>query len=180
MGGWVSNWGSFEEEYMQRNIQYFNLISGAYAFWNADFDSRNKKAILDKTFKEAYTHKWKNEKNTITIKHRTLENIPHEFFWCGVFIEDGKYLIGNYEIEYADGMKAFLPVKYGTNIGAKCIRNYPIDKEMLQLAGAVLPTGENGDLFYECKFVDPNPDADIVGIRYVPIKEEFTVEYGVM
>jgi len=179
LGGWVSNWGSFEEEYMQRNIQYFDLISSADAFWNTDFDSENKKSILNKSFKEAYRRKWKNTPNTITIKHRTLENIPHEYFWCGVFIENKKYLIGNYEIEYADGTKALLPVKYGTNIGAAKMPKYPADNELMQLAGAALPMGENGDLFYECKYVDPNPDSDILSIKYVPILQEFTVEYGV-
>ena len=176
-GGWVSNWGSFEEEYMQRNIQYFDLVSGADAFWNEDFDSENKERILKKTFKEAYKHKWQNCKNTITILHRTEENIPHEYFWCGVFIEDKKYLIGNYEVEYADGTKAHLPVRYGSNIGAKKIPKYPVDNEIFQLAGAVLPVGANGDLFYECKFINPNPKSAIVGIKYVPIKEDFRVEY---
>lgn len=178
MGGWVSNWGSFEEEYMQRNIQYFDLITAADAFWNCDFDSKNKKRTLKRAMTEAYNHKWKNTDNTVTIRHRTIENMPHEFFWCGVFIQDEKYHIGNYEVEYADGEKVLFPVKYGTNIGGKTIQNYPMNKELLQLAGAVLPVGENGNLFYECKFLDPKPDADIVSIKYIPIKEEFTVEFG--
>lgn len=178
LGGWVSNWGSFEEEYMQRNIQHFDLISGADAFWNDDFDSEKKQRILDRTFKEAFSHRWKKDKNTISVKHRTLENIPHEYFWCGVFIDDKKYLLGNYEVEYSDGTKALLPVKYGTNIGAKTMPGYPVSKELLQLAGAVLPCGKNGDLFYECRFTDPNPDAEIVNIRYLPIRTDFTVEFG--
>lgn len=178
-GGWISNWGSFEEEYMQRNIQYFELVSGAYVFWNEDYDSDKQLRLMKETFKEAYRHKWENRNNTITIKHRTLENIPHEFFWCGVFIEDRKYLLGNYEITYDDGTKALLPVKYGTNIGAKSIPDYPVSKELFQLAGAVLPVGDNGDLFYECKYVDPNPNAEILSIKYLPIKNEFTVEFGI-
>ena len=178
-GGWVSNWGSFEEEYMQRNKQYFDLISGAYAFWNDDFDSSKKEKLLKITFKEAYKHKWENEKNVIKIRHRTKENIPHEYFWCGVFIEDGKYLLGNYEVEYADGTKALLPVKYGTNIGACTMPSYPLSRELFQLAGSVLPIGENGDFFYECKYKNPNPKSKIMGIKYVPIKQEFTVEYEV-
>jgi hypothetical protein len=93
-----------------------------------------------------------------------------------VFIEDGKYLIGNYEVEYADGTKAYLPVKYGTNIGAKKMNEYPLDRELFQLAGMVLPIGENGDFFYECKYKNPNPSSKIVGIKYIPIKPEFTVE----
>ena len=178
-GGWVSNWGSFEQEYMQRNIQYFNLLSAADAFWNCDFDSDNKKRVFDRSIKEAYKYFCRDKKNTIVIKHRTIENIPHEFFWCGVFIDDEKYLLGNYEVDYADGTTVKYPVKYGTNIGGKYIANYPNNKELLQLAGAVLPTGENGELFYECAYEDENPDSEIVGIRYVPIKKEFTVEYGI-
>ena len=178
-GGWVSNWGSFDREYMQRNIQYFDLVTAADAFWNVDFDSNNKKRVFDRAMKEAYRYFGKSEKNTIVIKHRTAENIPHEFFWCGVFIDDEKYLLGHYEVEYADGTVAKYPVKYGTNIGGKYIEGYPGNKELLQLAGEALPIGKNGDLFYECRYEDKNPDSDIVGIRYVPIKEEFTVEYGI-
>ncbi|MBQ9994900.1 MAG: family 20 glycosylhydrolase [Clostridia bacterium] len=180
LGGWVSNWGSFEEEYMQRNIQYFNLIGAADAFWNSDFDSSDKPSILERTFAEAYRRKWENTPHTITVRHRTFENIRHEFFWCGVFIDDRKYRIGNYEVRYADGTTVLLPVKYGTNIGAKTIHGYPLDNELFQLAGTALPLGENGDLRYECRYENPYPDVEIESIRYIPLLEEFTVEYEIV
>ncbi len=179
LGAWVSNWGSFEEEYMQRNMQYFNLIGAADAFWNSDFDSNDKQTLVDRTFAEAYRRKWKDTPHTITVRHRTSENLRHEFFWCGVFIDDKKYRIGSYEVTYADGEKVLLPVKYGTNIGAKAMPSYPIDSELFQLAGAVLPMGKNGDLWYECRFENPRPDVEIESIRYIPILEEFTVEYEI-
>ena len=180
LGGWVSNWGSFEEEYMQRNMQYFNLIGAAEAFWNSDFDNSDKKAVLNRTLAEAYRRKWQNKSHTITIRHRTLENLRHEFFWCGVFIDDKKYRIGSYEVRYADGTVLLLPVKYGTNIGAKAIPTYPLDPELIQLAGTTLPLGENGDLTYECRYENPRPDVGIESIRYLPLREEFTVEYEVV
>ena len=180
LGGWVSNWGSFEEEYMQRNMQYFNLIGAAEAFWNAGFDSSDKTAVLHRTFAEAYRRKWQDTSDTITIRHRTLENLRHEFFWCGVFIDDKKYRIGSYELRYADGTTAILPVKYGTNIGAKAIPDYPLDPELIQLAGTALPIGDNGDFFYECRYVNPHPGVVIEDIRYLPVREDFTVEYEIV
>lgn len=177
LGGWASNWGSFEEEYMQRNVQYFDLLCDADAFWNADFDCTDKQGMFDRSFAEAYRRKWKNASDTITIHHRTHENIKHKNFWCGVFIDDSIYHIGDYEVVYADGTKVLLPVKYGSNIGAISIPGYPITAEILQLAGAVLPIGENGDLRYECRFVNPHPGVQIENIRYLPIREEFTVDF---
>jgi len=179
LGGWVSNWGSFEDEYMQRNMQYFNLIGAAEAFWNSGFDSSDKEAVLNRTFAEAYRRKCQDKSHTITIRHRTLENLRHEFFWCGVFIDDKKYRIGSYEVRYTDGTTSLLPVKYGTNIGAKNMPSYPLDTEMIQLAGSVLPIGKNGDLWYECRFDNPHPDLTIENIRYLPILEGFTVEYEI-
>ncbi len=177
LGGWFSNWGSFEDEYMQRNIQYFDLISDAEAFWNADFDCRDKIGLFRRTFAEAFRRKCRNRPHTITVRHRTHENKKHKNFWCGVFINDSEYLIGNYEVSFADGTTALLPVKYGANIGAKQIANYPIDCEILQLAGAVLPHGENGDLMYECRYDNPNPGVPIESIRYIPILDDFTVDF---
>lgn len=180
MGGWVSNWGSFEEEYMQRNIQYFDLTSAAYAFWNRDYDSGDKEKLTEVTFAEAYRHRWQNSGDTIVLRHRTDHGIPHEYFWCGVFIEDQKYRIGSYEITYDDGTTHLLPVKYGTNIGARTIPGYPASKELFQLAGAVLPSGKDGDLWYECRYPNPYPDKKISEIRYLPEQEAFTVEYELL
>ncbi len=179
-GAWVSNWGSFDEEYMQRNIQYFDLISGAYALWNSDYSEKNQKSLLKKTMREAYKYKWRDAEDIIRIKHRTDKNIEHEYFWCGVFIKDEKYLIGKYEVSYSDGTKFYLPVKYGTNIGSKYMRNYPLDRELMQLTGAVLPCGKNGDFFYECKYVNPSPCCDIVSIKYISVNNEYNVEYEVL
>lgn len=178
-GGWVSNWGSFEREYMQRNLQYFKLISGSYAFWNREFDSENKKKTLKNTFKEAYRFGNRDKKSVIKIRHRTDKGMPHEYFWCGVFIEDEKYLIGRYEVTYTDGAKAYLPVKYGTNIGCRSMAGYPLSKELMQLASEVLPIGENGDMFYECSYENPYPEKTVESIEYIPIKPEFDVEYTV-
>ena len=179
-GGWVSNWGSFEEEYMQRNCQYFDLISGAYLFWTDGYDDCDKQKLLNMTFKAAYEHKWKEEKNVIVIKHRTLENMKHVYFWCGIFIEDEKYVIGNYEVEYEDGTKVYLPVKYGTNIGAKQMPKDTVTQEYFQLSGSTLPSGKNGDLTYECKYTDPNPKSKISSVKYVPIMKEYTVEFELL
>jgi hypothetical protein len=87
-GGLVSNWGSNEEEYMQRNLQTISLIGTAYAFWCPDFDEERVEFFIEKTMEEDYRHHNQTKQNLIRVVHSTDHHIPFRFFWCGGFIED--------------------------------------------------------------------------------------------
>jgi len=177
-GGYVSNWGSFEEEYMQRNQQYLELLSTAYAFWCEDFESLGREKQLMLTFREAYRLKCTSVQNPIRIVHTTPHSIPYKYFFDGVFIVDKDYLLGHYEIVYQDGKTAKLPVKFGTNIGCSHHKNYLFDSEFMELSYGTMPK-QTGDRFvYECVYENPYPDGKVSRISYVPAdgKEEIEVE----
>ncbi len=179
-GGFVSNWGSNEEEYMQRNLQYYNLISTAYAFWSADYDYARRAELNEITMQENYRRHYSGKKNLIRVLHTTEHAIPFKHFWCGSFITDADYLLGHYELRYTDGTNALFPVKYGSNIS--CCR-FGEDKEfnpddgvsssaLHEVSGAALPRILDNTIYYECAFENPHPDKEIAGISYVPCEEK--------
>ncbi|MBP3435620.1 MAG: family 20 glycosylhydrolase [Clostridia bacterium] len=169
-GGFVGNWGSCEEEYMQRNLQYFDLVTTAYAFWCDDFEAMGSEAQLDIAAKELYRLKNLKIKHPITVVHATSHKIPFELFYDGVFITDEKYVLGNYELTYADGMTALLPVKYGTNISTDTFENYTTDNAFREVTYSTLPRMANGRFVYECTYENPKPGVPVVAFRYVPVE----------
>lgn len=188
MGGFVSNWGSFEDEYMQRNCQYFNLISTAYALFCDDYDDDMKNVITERTFEENYRRNYQSLKNPITVTHTTNMLIPYYEYWCGNLIDDEKYLMGHYVVTYEDGTTAKLPVKYGKNITNMYLVNRKdsddIDpdacagKAYFEISGSAMPKHVGGKLYCECKYENPYPDKKIMSFEYIPeeSKKEFTVE----
>jgi len=188
MGAFVSNWGSFEDEYMQRNCQYFNLISTAYALFCDDYDDDMQKKITELTFEENYRRNYSALKNPITVTHTTDMLMPYKEYWCGNLIDDEKYLIGNYVVTYEDGTSAKLPVKYGKNITNMYLVNRKdsgdIDpdacagKAYFEISGSTLPKHVNGKLYCECKYENPYPDKKIKSFEFIheESKKEFTVE----
>ena len=78
-GGFVGNWGALDEEYMQRNQQYFDLIAAAYAFYHTDFETQGKEALLGKILAEAFRRKTSKLHHPLFITHTTTYNIPYEF-----------------------------------------------------------------------------------------------------
>ncbi len=177
-GGFVSNWGSFREEYMQRNQQYINLIGTAYAFWCDDFESRGEASVFDSAAKEAYRLKCAKLTNPLRITHTTKYEIPYEIFYDGVFIVDEKYLLGNYEICYSDGTVKVLPVKYGTHIGSTDYIDPLHQGGFKQLTYGTLPIKSGDGYAYETVYENPAPEKTIVSIKYVPVrgKEDICVE----
>ena len=177
-GGFVSNWGSFEEEYMQRNMQYFSLITTAYAFWCDDYESMGSEARLATAMKEAYRLKRSKIKHPITIRHTTTHKIPYKHFYDGIFIEDTLYGMGDYVITYTDKTSATLPVKYGTHIGCNRYDDYQKQAEFRELSYSTLPLRNRDGWAYECVYENPHPDKQITGIVYRPRagKENLAVE----
>lgn len=188
MGGFVSNWGSFEDEYMQRNCQYFNLISTAYALFCDDYDNDMKKTVTDLTFEENYRRNYQDIKNPITVLHTTDMQKKYFEFWCGYLIKDDDYLIGNYVVTYEDGSSVKLPVKYGKNITNMYLVNQKDSNDIdpdacagaayFEISGSAMPRHINGKLYCECKYENPYPEKKIKSFEFVheESKKEFTVE----
>lgn len=167
-GGFVSNWGSFEEEYMQRNIQYFSLLATAYAFWCDDFEDLGNVRQFDILLKELYRIKKRKIKHPITVIHTTSHKIPYKMFYDGIFIDNKDYMLGNYELTYSDGTKALLPVKFGTNISTDSYDDFTTDYLFREVAYSTLPRISNGKFVYECVYEDPNPNASVISFQYIP------------
>ena len=166
-GGFVSNWGSFLEEYMQRNMQYLSLVGTAYAFWCSDFESLGKERQLFMTLAECYRLKCSRVAYPLKITHTAHVDIPYEFFYDGVFIVDKKYLLGSYEITYSDGTTAALPVKFGTHLGYYDVRG-KLDPGFRQTSYTTMPLAYKGGYAYECVYEDPNPTGRITSIVFKP------------
>lgn len=178
LGGFVSNWGSYEEEYMQRNQQYFALVGAALAFWNPDFEKMGEKARLEAVLSETYRQKRSKIISPILIRHTTAHKIPFDYFYDGIFIEDETYMLGEYQIVYADGSKESLPVKFGTHIGSSHFEDYLHEEGFRELSYGTMPLRHRDGWVYECPYENPHPEKKITGILYQPLsgKEEIEVE----
>lgn len=185
-GGFVSNWGTNEPEYMQRNGCYYLLLSTAYVFWSPDYDTPDSSRVADLTMKEAYRMFYKGKKNLIRVTHNADTYFGYHPFWCGTFIEDDVYLLGHHRLTYTDGTYVEFPVKYGTNISssldAKMLENTEYDPEsgsqgstFREVSCSTLPSMVNGIARYECAFENPHPEKTVESFVYVPCKGKETV-----
>ncbi len=185
-GGFVSNWGTNEPEYMQRNGCYYTLIGTAYVFWSSDYDTPDSSAVADHVLAEAYRMHYKGMENLIRVTHNAQTYFKYHPFWCGIFIEDEVYLLGHYRLTYTDGTTVEFPVKYGTNIGpsldAKELENTEYDPEsgsqgtsFREVSCTTLPKMVDGFAQYECCYENPHPEKQVKSFVYVPCKGKETV-----
>ncbi len=166
-GGFVSNWGSFEEEYMQRNGQYYSLISTAYAFWCDDFEELGIEKQIDITIKELYRLKCEKIKNPIRVVHTTSHKMDRKWFYDGYFIVDEDYILGNYKLTYIDGTEAYLPVKYGQNITKDNFEDYRKEGSFIEVVYSTLPMKINNRFVYETSYENPHPFVAIKSIEFI-------------
>ncbi len=177
LGGVVSNWGSLSREYMQRNRQYFELVSTAYALTSANYDTDRKSELIRNTYSELYERYLATLSHPLTVTHRAHHSMKYKPFYCGIFIEDEEYLLGDYAVTYTDGTVAMLPVKYGTNIG-------PADADVENVSAkeasySTLPIEHEGGCTYRHAYENPHPEGKIEKIEYIPRagKEEIKVSF---
>ena len=177
-GGFVSNWGSVEEKYMQRNLQNFNLVSTAWILWNGDYDESMRAHVGNKT-KELLYNRYKATlgENPIEITHKTEYFEPFRSFYDGRFIVDEEFHLGNHVVTYKDGSEAKLPVYYGYNIASS---KTPLSEEEYAAAceavhkepvGASLPIYKDGELLFKAAYKNPYPEKEIASITYEKVKD---------
>lgn len=176
-GGFVSNWGSFDAEYMQRNQQYLSLLAAAYAFFSEEFSEEDKEGLLARCFEEGYRCSTARLSHPIEITHTTDHTMPFEHAWDGIFITDEKYLLGHYVLTYTDGTVAQLPVRYGSHIGCRVPKKTLGGAEFTQLVYGVLPVEHRGAYAYRTAYEDPHPDKVLASVTYRPAegREEIAV-----
>lgn len=168
-GGFASNWGSFEPEYMQRNKQNYMLASTAYVFWSSTFDSDDKPMLLEKIFDvlhEDYRESLGN--SLITVRHTCDRETETRSFYDGYYIDDAEWIMGSYEVTYSDGTRLALPVKYGYNIKGKGIEKENAD-QFIDVVGAAKPYMTDDGMAYVTSYINPYPDKKIVSVEYKPV-----------
>ena len=171
-GGFVSNWGSFTTEHMQKNQQYLSLYAAAYIFFCEGFADADKADLLRLCFEEGYRTFTAGIKHPIEITHTTSCTIPFEYAYDGIFVTDEKYLLGNYELTYTDGTVATLPVRYGSHIGNATPKKTLGNAEFTQLVYMTLPVAYGGGYAYRTAYEDPHPEKTLSAIRYVPVESK--------
>ena len=115
-------------------------------------------------------------RNPIKITHTTDCSMPYVLFYDGIFIEDEKYLLGNYQLKYSDGTVASLPVRYGTHIGFSSYKDPYLQNDFRQLSYGTLPIKTGDRYVFEAVYENPYPDKSLISISYVSTKENFDVQ----
>lgn len=182
-GGYVSNWGSPQEEYMQRNGQNYSLLTTAWIFWSGAYDNSMSGAVNEKVKKELYKRYLRSlGKEIIEVIHTTDHFRPYKVFYDGYYIVPEEWIIGWHVVTYEDGTAVKLPVTYGYNIrcGEKTEqKGGRKDKESTEgvsaadreVWGATYPIEKDGRIFYKTAYTNPHPDKKIQGITYVAAGE---------
>ena len=178
-GGFISNWGSFEEEYMQRNGQNFNLLATAWIFWNGDYDTPRSGEVREKV-KEALYARYKATlgNNVIELAHTTDHFRPYKAFYDGYYIVPEDWTIGQHILTYTDGTEAVLPIVYGYNIrtaagiGGNDRESIASAEskttDFVEVIGASNPKLVDGRLWYQTAYRNPHPEKRIQSIRCEP------------
>ncbi len=182
-GGFVSNWGAFEDMYMQRNGQFYGLISTAWAFWSKDYDTEQNSDVVAKVKDELYRrHLVKMGKNRIQITHTTDFEKEYEVFYDGYYYVEDEWKIGEHIVEYTDGTKVSLPIIYGYNIRSEnekedCISDSTeaVPKGYVEILGATYPEIIDGKMYYTTAYKNPYPEKEVRDIHTVA-RDEIKIE----
>lgn len=187
-GGFVSNWGSPEEEYMQRNGQNYSLLTTAWIFWSGEYDGHMRRQLHGMVETELYKRYLRTlGSDIIEVEHTTDHHAPYKPFWCGYYIVPEDWLIGNHVVTYIDGTTIKLPVIYGYNIreGQCPVKDASgVDKieaasqSEVEVMGATYCNIREGKKFYHTAYKNPYPEKKIQNITYKAIKDiEVTADY---
>lgn len=195
-GGFISNWGAFEEEYMQRNGQNFNLLATAWVFWSREYDSTQSVQVQQKV-KEALYARYKKSLGTdiLELFHTTDHFRPYKAFYDGYYIVPEDWRIGRHILTYTDGTEAELPITYGYNIrtanptgandGESISSAESKTTDFVEVIGASDPVLLDGKLWYHTAYRNPYPEKQIQSVRceakngiYIEAKYDFIKHNG--
>ena len=174
-GAFISNWGSFEPEYMQRNAQNFNITSTAYILWSSEYDSHMSHKLVDETKNELYRRYKKSlGDNIIELVHTTDHHRPYKVFYDGFYIVPEDWEIGKHIVTYTDGTVAELPIIFGYNIRSASEKivfdsgsTEAKSTAYVEVMGASKPTMLDGKAYYRTAYKNPYPEKEIAKMECV-------------
>lgn len=177
-GGFLSNWGSLEPEYMQRNEQNFSLIYNSFVLW-CGADKNKKEELAVKTLDIAYEKaKAQINKKYVELLVTTDYYTPSRAFYDGDFIIDSEFILGNLVITLKNKETRKLCLKYGQNIGNCDLNGETFKKDRCGFAMGALPVEIDGKCYYKTFWQTDFEVDDIEKIEFEKIMDkEFNVEY---
>ncbi|MBB6731339.1 family 20 glycosylhydrolase [Cohnella zeiphila] len=181
-GASISNWSALNENYMQRNGIFFNMVYGCRMFWRDEYDETRFPAMAEKVFAELY--RYRNRKILagphIEITHGTAFHREFEFFFDGKFIEPGEDHLGDYTVTFEDGSVVSCPVDYGTNITGfdrswtlrwgESFDVYEFDRSLIEVSYTALPVREGAITWCIIAIPNPFPEKKIASVEFQPKK----------
>lgn len=164
-GGSVSNWGSFEPVYMQRNLQNVSLAKIAYLLWNKNHKNDGDDELNEKTFDMLFNNAFKDvpKENRLCVLHTCDKDKRYVQFYDGLFIDKDDNL-GKYVVEFVNGEIKEFSVDYGYNIG-----NLNVDvgsRPYLQTIGNARPIRLDGKVWYKTVF-DKGSNVEVKSVKFV-------------
>ena len=179
-GGSVSNWGSYEPDYMQRNLQNASLTKIAYLLWNTSHLEDHEEVLNNKVMQRLFDDAFKGvpEENRLKIVHTSNKEKRYIQFYDGYFIEDDDRL-GKYVVEFADGTTGEFFVDYGLNIGNSNVGMW--ERPHLQTMGKSRSKVVDGKIWYETVF-DKGANKKVKSIKFVPndLNKDVQVEFKII
>lgn len=179
-GGSVSNWGSYEAMYMQRNLQNVSLSTIAYLLWNLNHKNEGKASLHRKVSERLFKDEFKAipESNRLTILHNCNKEKRYVQFYDGLFVEPDDNL-GKYVVEFVDGSVKEFSLDYGYNIGNL---NVKLDERPnMQTVGKCLPEIIDGKSWYKTIF-DKGSDLEVKSIKFVAndLNKDVVVDFKIV
>lgn len=165
----TSNWGSFQEEYMQGNVQIFSLYTCAIASWDTNYRTENRLKEIERIAPIIYNNKKMAKNADIEIIHTTKDNRARYAFYCGVFIDE-KLTLGHYEFTFESGKKAKFDVTYYINIAGD--KNELGSDEFISIIGFTLPIIRDGRTYYKTFFKNPYGEK-VVDVKFIKKDENY-------
>lgn len=192
-GGIVSNWSETSEPYLKRNGVYFEMAFNNFLYWDAESSDAKFNSYVNSAFEALYFYKYRDvinakPKTYMEITHSTSKSVPPETLADGNFIDDEKYVVGEYIISYEDGSSASLPVVLGDNIandaqewaaseedqaaektpdqGGGGEFNLRLTSGLRDIAYTAMPKPSKGRTVYSYIAKNPHPDKEIASIDF--------------
>jgi hypothetical protein len=135
---------------------------------------RQGRENLLKMMQQAAEEKDAGKAAYIEITHTTDNEFEYVQFADGIYIDNDKYTLGNYVLEYDDGTKAEIPIIYGWNFSSgnldwdrkesERLDAFNYENRLFEVASTSRPVRINGTTWYRFITANPHPGKIVKGV----------------